>query len=116
MRRSSPALAAALVSAAALASVVGWAQPAGAQFTGPQQYYDPTVAFEAASPSCEAHPDARWIGHLAGTSRRNVRNHRQSVSFEGCFPTREDCVKWLQRGSGLIDGTVRLSTCTERSR
>jgi len=80
------------------------------------QYYDHIVAFRAKTPSCEANPDAGWVGRVSGTSRQNVRNQRQSVSFVGCFKTEAECNTWILRASGLMDDVVRQFSCTPRTR
>lgn len=87
-----------------------------ASFPASAQYYDKIVAFRVKTPSCEANPDAGWIGHVSGTSRQNVRNQRQSVSFVGCFKTEAECNSWILRASGLMEDVVRQFTCAPRTR
>lgn len=99
MRRAALAFALVLAAAAPLAA----------------QDFDPIVDFQEKSPSCDANPNAAWVGHVSGTSDEDPMDTEQSVSFVGCFETEAECNAWRERGTGVIDGTIREDSCARRS-
>lgn len=95
-RRIRLAGAAYAVALAAAVVLIAGTRPAPAQL-------DPQLIAEirANTPSCRDHPDAPWIGRLAG-NYDDLLDRTRMISFVGCFPDRARCVAWLERSSGRM--------------
>jgi hypothetical protein len=72
------------------------------------------IAFQQATPSCDANPTLPWIGRVSGESDDDPTDSVEPVSFVGCFATEEECNAWRERGSGLIDDRIVQNSCERR--
>ncbi len=66
-----------------------------------------------ATPSCDANPDARWIGRVSGNTTDILDNSRP-VSFVGCFDDQATCELWKGRASSIITSTIIQYSCRQR--
>ncbi|WP_157961638.1 hypothetical protein [Acuticoccus kandeliae] len=101
----------ALAPVAALALVAGLlaAEPAVAQVDSQQDIND----IRNATPSCEANPQAPWIGRVAGNTQ-GILDQSIPVSFVGCFNDQATCERWKGRASRIITTTLTQYSCKPR--
>jgi hypothetical protein len=66
-----------------------------------------------ATPSCKAHPNARYIGRVSGNTQ-DAFDQNIPVSFVGCFDDLGTCELWKQRTSSIITGTIIQYSCRPR--
>lgn len=70
-------------------------------------------AIRQATPSCNEHPDAPWIGRVSGNTTDAFDNNIP-VSFVGCFYDKATCERWKGRASNIITTTIIQYSCKRR--
>lgn len=109
-RRFRPARCAAVAGAIVLPAVfLVAAPPAGAQI----DTYGDVAAIRNNTPRCAEHPDAPWIGRVAGNTE-GMLDQSLPVSFVGCFPDKESCERWKMEASRIITTTFTQYSCKPR--
>ncbi|MEW5423181.1 hypothetical protein [Amorphus sp. 3PC139-8] len=68
-----------------------------------------------ATPSCNANPNAQWVGRVSGSVEDDTTDQIIPVSFVGCFTSEAECNRWKEKTSGFITGPIIQYTCNRRS-
>lgn len=72
------------------------------------------------TPQCSEHPDAPWIGRLAGhamsdNSRQRGSGGGTATALVGCFPTQEACEAWRWKYMANFVSTLVQNSCEPRA-
>lgn len=70
-------------------------------------------AMRDATPSCNANPDAPWIGRVSGNTQ-DAFDISRPVSFVGCFYDQATCERWKGQTSSIITTTIIQYSCKPR--